>query len=70
MTDAEQLRLIRSQTLSRIAELTAQPKPSYTLDGQSVAWESYLSQLQDTVAWCDRQLASAEPFELRSQGAT
>lgn len=70
MTDAEQLRLIRSQTLARIAELTAQPKPSYALDGQSVAWETYLAQLQDTVAWCDRQLASAEPFELRSQGVT
>ena len=67
-TDLEQISAIRSQTLALIAELTAQPKPTYKIDDQNVAWGDYLKQLQDTVAWCDRQIAALTPFEVRSQG--
>jgi hypothetical protein len=69
-TDSEQLTTIKRQTLAIIADLTAQPKPSYTLDGQSVSWDEYLAQLQATVRWCDEQLSRLEPFEMRSQGYT
>lgn len=62
-TDLEQIATIKTQTLARIVEITAQPKPTYVLDGQKVAWETYLKQLQATVAWCDAQLNGAEPFE-------
>ncbi len=64
------LNIIRDQALARIAEITAVPKPSYTLDGQKVAWAEYLRQLQQTVQWCDRQLAGDEPFEIHSTGYT
>ena len=60
------IQTIRSQTLALIAEITAQPKPTYTIDGQSVAWADYLERLQKTVDWCDRQTA-AEPVEIVSQ---
>jgi len=69
-TDLEQIAAVKSQTLARIAEITAQPKPTYSIDGQMVAWADYLKQLQQTVDWCDRKLAAAEPFELRSRGYT
>lgn len=69
-SNLEQIRTIKSQTLVRIAELTAQPKPTYYLDGQSVSWNEYLSRLQATVEWCDRQLAGQEPIEVHSQGIT
>lgn len=69
-TDREELAAIRSQTLARIAEITAQPKPTYNIDGQMVAWAEYLKQLQQTVDWCDQKLAAAEPFEFRSAGYT
>ena len=69
-TDAEQLQTIKTQTLALIAELTANPKPSYTIDGQRVSWGDYLARLQDTVDWCGRKLAGEEPFEIRSQGTT
>ena len=68
--DLEQIRLVRSQTLALIAELTASPKPTYQLDGQSVAWNAYLARLQKTVDWCDRKLAGEEPFEMHSRGMT
>lgn len=69
-SDTEQLRTIKSQTLTRIAELTAQPKPTYEVDGQSVSWNEYLRRLQATVDWCDRQLVGQEPIEIHSQAVT
>ena len=67
-TDREQLQTIRGLALAQLAELRAQPKPSYTLDGQSVSWESYATSLLRTVDWCDAKLAADEPFEIHSQG--
>ena len=52
---------IKTQTLNLIAELTANPKPSYNIDGQAVQWSDYLKQLQATVEWCDLQIARCEP---------
>ena len=42
-TNAEQIATIKSQTLARMAEITAQPKPTYQIDGQLVAWGNYLT---------------------------
>jgi hypothetical protein len=67
-TDAAQLATIKTQTLAIIATITAVPKPTYSIDGQTVSWGEYLQQLQETVAWCDRQLAGEEPFEIHSLG--
>jgi hypothetical protein len=69
-TNAEQIAAIKSQTLARIAEITAQPKPTYQIDGQSVAWGDYLMQLQQTVDWCNASLAGEAPAEVRSQAYT
>ena len=69
-TEAEQIRTIKSQTLAVLAEVTANPKPSYAIDGQSVSWGDYLAQLRQTVRWCDEQLAGQEPFEEHTQGCT
>ncbi len=69
-TDIEQLVAIKGQTLARIAEITSQPKPTYQIDGQMVAWGDYLSQLQRVVDWCNEKLAGESPIEVRSQGYT
>ncbi len=66
--DAEQIATIKTQTLAQIAEITAEPKPSYNIDGQKIDWGDYLGQLQKTVDWCNEKLAGEEPFEFRSQG--
>jgi hypothetical protein len=67
-SDSQQIAAIRSQTLAVLAELTSQPKPTYVIDGQTVAWNEYLLRLRETVDWCDRKLAGEEPFEMHSQG--
>lgn len=68
--DAETLRHIRAQTLALIEQLTKEPKPTYQLEGQQIAWSEYLAQLQAVVDWCQRKLAELEPLELQSQAIT
>jgi len=70
MADADTLATIKTQTLARIAEITATPKPTYSIDGQTVAWGAYLGQLQKTVEWCNTELAAETPYEVRSLGYT
>jgi len=69
-SDAQQIATIKTQTLAVIADLTANPKPTYNIDGQTIAWGDYLEQLRKTVDWCNQKLAGEEPFEFRSQGYT
>lgn len=69
-SDVEAIQTIKAQALAMIAQLTASPKPSYSLDGQTLSWSDYLIRLQETVDWCERKLAGAEPFEIQSQGLT
>jgi hypothetical protein len=68
MSDAETIAAIKSQTLARIAEITAQPKPTYQIDGQMIAWNGYLTLLEQTVDWCNEKLAAEAPIELQSRG--
>ena len=69
-TDSAQIATIKSQTLQIIADITAQPKPTYMIDGQMVSWGAYLSQLRDTVKWCNDQAANEAPFEIHSRGVS
>lgn len=68
MSDATTIATIKSQALANIAEITANPKPSYTVDGQTVNWTEYLRQLQETVAWCNANATLEEPYEVQSRG--
>ena len=70
MSDVQQIQSIRSQTLTQLDALRADPKPSYWIDGQRVHWQEYADALQRTIDWCDRKLAEYEPFEVRSQAIT
>lgn len=68
--ETQQINAIRSQALAQLEQLQASPKPSYTIDGQRVSWQEYLSELQKTIDWCDQKLGDFHPFECRSQGTT
>jgi hypothetical protein len=60
----------RDQIAQNLADMTANPKPNYKIDGQVVSWQglfdSYLSQLEKLNA----QIAAADPFEIHSRGFT
>jgi hypothetical protein len=70
MSDQEQIQLIRQQTLTQLIDLRANPKPTYSIDGQMVSWTDYANSLQRTIDWCDTKLVGLEPFEIRSRAVT
>ncbi len=70
MSDFDHFQLIRSQTLNVMAEITSQPQPSYTVDGRTFSWSSYMQRLVGIVNWCDDKIAAGEPYEFRSQAGT
>lgn len=70
MSDREQIERIKSQTLAQLIELRAAPKPTYSIDGQTVSWTDYMRSLLETVDWCDAKLLGVDPFEVQSQAAT
>jgi hypothetical protein len=69
-SDYEQIQTIKSQTLAQLVELRADPKPTYSIDGQTVSWTAYLRSLEDTIEWCNAQLRGLEPAEVQSRGCT
>jgi hypothetical protein len=70
MSDRDQIETIRSLTLAQLVDLRANPKPTYSIDGQTISWTSYVQSLQQTVDWCDAKLVGLEPFEVQSQAVT
>ena len=75
MTYLDDLTTARDNLAARIKDLTAQPKPNYSIDGQTVSWGDYLRQLlasqkEIEAAIVDAELASDGPFEIISQGFT
>ena len=69
-TDLEQLQTIKSQLLARIVAVTAEAKPNYNIDGQSVSWGTYLDQLWAKVEKIDQQINANEIYEEVSRGIT
>jgi hypothetical protein len=70
MSDRQQIESIRSQTLAQLVDLRANPKPTYSIDGQTVSWTDYVRSLEETVDWCDAKLIGLAPFEIQSQATT
>ena len=70
MSDRQQIESIRAQTLAQLIDLRANPKPTYSIDGQTVSWTDYVRSLQETIDWCDAKLIGLAPFELQSQATT
>lgn len=64
----ESIKTIKANTLAKLTEISASPKPTYSIDGQSFQWDAYFKRLTDLVDWCDTKLASEEPVEIISQG--
>jgi hypothetical protein len=65
MTAEQDLVTIRDGAIARLAEICADPKPTYTADGRTIDWSGYAAELRKTIDWCNAQLAG--PVEIRSQ---
>jgi hypothetical protein len=69
-SDSEQLATIKSNILARLAEITAQPKPTYTIDGVTWKHTEYFEALMKQLTSVNQQIAAEMPFTELSQGAT
>jgi hypothetical protein len=64
----DNLTAVKTNVSAILAQITSDPKPSYSIDGQSVSWESYFSMLTDKLERLN-QLIQVEggPFEQQTQ---
>jgi len=70
-SDAENLAAIRSNLLTTLADLTTNPKPNYSINGQSVSWQSLYDSLWNQLSKVNEQMAAVGgPFEHASTGET
>ena len=64
-TDAENIATIRSNLLTALVTESANPKPSYAIDGQSVDWNGYRAALLKQIADLNALMSSLDgPFEV------
>ena len=70
-TDAQNIATIRSNLLASLATESASPKPSYSIDGQSVDWNGYRKAITQQIKDLDELLAASQgPIEEIVQGST
>jgi hypothetical protein len=64
----QQLQTAQANLLAQLASITANPKPNYSLDGQSVSWMEYQKFLLDMQQELNRQIQIAGGvLELQTQ---
>lgn len=70
-TRADNLQTALDNIAARLADVTANPKPSYSVDGESVSWTEYFNALTQQQLALEQALQRANgPFEVRSRGIT
>ena len=69
-SNLDNLKTIRSQILTDLADLTAHRKPTYSVDGQTFSWNDYRSRLIADLREIDELIAAEEPLERQTQGYT
>ena len=68
-TNAENIATIKANYLTELATESANPKVSYSIDGQSVSWNEYRASLLAAIKELDVMLAAAQgPVEAVSEG--
>lgn len=68
-TRLENLQAAQENIAQLIRDLTDNPKPTYSVGGKSVSWESYLAMLIKEQESLDASVARASsPYQVNSRG--
>ena len=67
-TYPDSLTAVRNHLAALLAEITLNPKPSYTAYGRSYSWTEYQELLGRQIEQITRLIAQANPFEIISRG--
>lgn len=63
MAAIDDLIISRNNVIAKYKEASTNPKPSYSVDGQSVSWESYLSNLSSEIDKLNKLIVMGMPDE-------
>lgn len=70
-SDLENLQTAYTNVCTKLADVTASPKPSYSVDGKSVSWGEHYKQLTTLRDDLKKAIVNEEgPFESRISGWT
>lgn len=70
-TYRENLITARDEIAERLAAISANPKPNYSLDGESYSWADYFDMLSRNLKNIEEAIQRADtPFEIRSRRYT
>lgn len=67
-TYLENLTTARDNIAAQLADITANPKPTYNIDGQMVDWTAHFNALMAALDKLEGQINAADPFEIHSTG--
>jgi hypothetical protein len=68
-TYLENLTTARDNVAARLVEITADKKPSYSIDGQSVSWSEYFDTLTKQLDQLNKLINAQNPYFIVSQFA-
>jgi len=69
MAYVDDLVTARNNIAALLKDITANPKPDYSIDGKSVSWGSYLTQLQEQLRNLDEAIMRGDgSWEIESRG--
>lgn len=66
-THLENLITARDQIAQLIVDITANPKPSYSIGSQSVSWSDYLSMLNGQYTELNKTIQALRPYTVISR---
>lgn len=70
MSEATTLATIKNNILAQLEDISANPKPNYSIDGQQVSWQSHFDSLMNALDRINSQINAAEPYEIVSRGTS
>lgn len=71
MSDLTDLQALKTATIARLTEITAEPKPSYIIDGQNIQWSAYRDALWNQLREIKAEIKSlSAPVEVLTRGFT
>jgi len=67
-TYAENLITLRDNVVARLAEMSVNPKPNYSIDGESMSWGSLFDSLTQQLAKINELIAMSDGgYEIKTQ---
>jgi hypothetical protein len=70
LTNLQLLQKAKTNVLTLICQVTSEQKPTYSINGQNISWESYLNSLREQVDKLNELILEEQPFIVTSIGTT